>query len=127
MIARTFGLQGVLIGIAIAAAAGFGAGWIVNGWRLGRQVAECKSDSAQRDAAAATEALGKVTQAADAVADAASAVVEAGARSAAANEAARRRWAEMVKATPLPAGCKPDQARAEAFGDAVKRTQEAMR
>lgn len=127
MIARTFGLQGLLIGLAIASAAGFGAGWLVNGWRLDAQLADCKAASAQRDAEAATEALGKVTQAAEAVAGAASAVAAAGARSAAANEAARRHWTALVKAAPLPAGCKPDQARAEAFGEAVKRTQESMR
>ena len=127
MIARTFGLQGLLIGLAVAAATGFATGWLVNGWRLDVQLAECKAASARRDAEAATEALGKVTQAAEAVAGAASAVAVAGARSAAANEAARRHWTELVKANPLPAGCKPDPKRAEAFGDAVKRTQEAMR
>lgn len=127
MIAPVFGLKGVLIGLAVASAAGFGTGWMLNGWRLGAAVEKCRADSARRDAEAATATVDQVARAATAVADAASAVAEAGARSAAANEAARRRWAELVKATPLPDGCKPDQARAEAFGEAVKRTQEAMR
>ncbi|TCP06554.1 hypothetical protein [Caldimonas thermodepolymerans] len=134
MIPRTITPQTLLMAAAVAAAAGFGAGWTANGLRLGAVVAacrietaECRVDMASRDAQAAERTLEQLVDAAAAVSDAASAAIDATGRAAAATDAARRRWEQLVKATPLPVDCRPDQARAEAFSAAVRRAQETMR
>jgi hypothetical protein len=118
----------VLLGVSAAAAlASFGAGWAVNGWRLGARVAECRAESSKRDAEADRAALYAVQQAATAVQDAASAAAASGARMAAANDEARRQWAVLVKRAPLPAGCEPGPERAQAMREALQRTREQMK
>ena len=61
----------LLILIAAIALSGFGAGWLVNGWRLEAKIATCRADSAERDSKADKEALAKIVGAADAVQQAA--------------------------------------------------------
>jgi len=111
---------------ALAVMIGFTAGMAVGGWRSGAAVADCRADASARDAEAAQQALQSLQHAATAVTEAASVATASSARIAAANDAARRRWDELVKLHPLPAGCAPDQARAQAMRDALERTRELM-
>lgn len=50
-------IKPMLIGCAVALAIGAGAGWTANGWRMGAQIAELKTDAATTQAKVATDAL----------------------------------------------------------------------
>lgn len=121
-----------VLAISVTAAAlgglamGFGVGWTANGWRLGTATAECRAQAAEATAGAASAALSEIQRSTEAMAAAAARVRQAGERSARAQDEAAARWQALTQAQPLPAGCEPGKARAEAMGDAIERARREM-
>jgi hypothetical protein len=89
---------------AVAAALCFGAGWAINGWRLGTDVANLRAERAQEQAAQATAAVS--TLQADAAAIHQAATEYAGIQSTLAPKIAAL-TKELRNAKPLPVGCAP--------------------
>lgn len=117
------GIKATLIAAAAAGAAGFGAGWAANGWRLGATNAECRAEAATATAEAASAALAEIQRSTQAMTAAAARVRQAGERSAKAHGEAAARWQALTQAQPLPADCKPDAARIQAMREAIERAQ----
>lgn len=114
------------IAAALIAAAGFLGGWTANGWRLGAATAECRAEAAAATAEAASAALAEIRRDTAAMTAAAARVRQAGERSAKAQDEAAARWEAMTQAQPLPTGCEPGKARAQAMGDAIDRARREM-
>lgn len=107
----------LFIGGAVALAlAGFGAGWAVNGWRLGAELSKQDAQAASDRADQAEIDLRKYQKGAEALASAAS-------RAQAANAGARKQFADIAKefknAKPLPADCRPDDDRMRLRNQAI--------
>lgn len=119
-------LTKTLIAAALIAAAGFLGGWTAQGWRMGTATAECRTEAAASVAEAASAALAEIRRDTAAMTAAAARVRQAGERSARAQDEAAKRWEALTQAQPLPAGCEPGKARAQAMGDAIERARREM-
>ena len=114
----------VLIGAAVVAAAGFGGGWMVNGWRLSTNIAEIKAEQAQT---VATQATATVTQM---QADAA-VIHKAATEFAAIQNTLGPKFDALTKEIkhaprPLPADCRPDDYRVRNLKDAIGTANAAI-
>lgn len=114
-----------LAAAALGLAAGAAATWVIQDWRHGAALAECRAGAAQARAGAAETAIDELQASVQAIAAAASGVAAAGQRAALATDAARRRWQVEVAARPLPPDCRRDEARQRALREAIGRVQEA--
>lgn len=115
--------------LAIAAAAGlavavlgFGAGWTINGWRLGAELAGEKAARAQDQAAHAGAAL--ATLQADAAVIHQAATEYAGIKSTLAPKIAAL-TKELRNAPRLPADCRPDAVRVRNLDAAIDAANQA--
>jgi hypothetical protein len=116
-----------MVGAGIAAGVlAFGAGWVVNGWRLGNELSRLKATQAQERATQATGALS--TLQADAAAIHKAATEYAAVRSSVRRQLStiENRLTEDAKKKPLPAGCAPDDSRVNALKSAVSAAQSAI-
>lgn len=98
------------LAVAAALSVAFGAGWAVNGWRLGTELAESKAARSDELAADAKAALDHYKNAAETIHDAA-----AGAQLDLANVTAQlatiRKAQKNAPPPPLPTDCKPGAVR----------------
>lgn len=106
-----------LIGGAVALAlAGFGAGWAVNGWRLGAELAKQDAQAASDRADQAEIDLRKYQKGAEALVSAAS-------QAQAITAGTKKQFAAIAKefqnAKPLPADCRPDDDRLRLRNEAI--------
>jgi hypothetical protein len=107
---------------AVAAAVCFGAGWAVNGWRLGTDVANLRAERAQEQAAQATAAVS--TLQADAAAIHQAATEYAGIQSTLAPKIAAL-TKELRNAPRLPVDCRPDDVRVRNLDAAIDAANQA--
>ena len=107
---------------AVAAALCFGAGWAINGWRLGAELASEKAARAQDRAAQARAALS--TLQADAAAIHQAATEYAGIQSNLAPKLAAL-TKELRNAPRLPADCRPDAVRVRNLDAAIDAANQA--
>ncbi|WP_323142701.1 hypothetical protein [Massilia phyllosphaerae] len=101
---------------AVAAILCFGAGWAVNGWRLGTDVANLRAERAQEQAAQAAAAAS--TLQADAAAIHQAATEYAGIQSTLAPKIAAL-TKELRNAPRLPVDCRPDDVRVRNLDAAI--------
>lgn len=107
---------------AVAAALCFGAGWAINGWRLGADVANLRAERAQEQAAQATAAVSTLQADAAAIHQAASEY--AGIRSTLVPTIAAL-TKELRNAKPLPVDCRPDDVRVRNLDAAIDAANQA--
>lgn len=107
---------------AVAAVLCFGAGWAVNGWRLGAGVANLRAERAQEQAARATAAVS--TLQADAAAIHQAATEYAGIQSTLTPKIVAL-TKELRNAPKLPAGCAPDALRVRNLDAAIDAANQA--
>ena len=107
---------------AVAAVLAFGAGWAVNGWRLGAELAGEKAARAQDQAAQAGATLS--TLQADAAAIRKATTEYAGIQSTLAPKIAAL-TKELRNAKPLPADCRPDPVRVRNLDAAIDAANQA--
>lgn len=113
----------IAVGVGVAAAAlGFGAGWAVNGWRLGAELAGEKAAHAQVQMAQADAVL--TTLRADATAIHRAATEYASIQSTLAPKIATL-TKELRNAKPLPADCRPDAVRVRNLDAAIDAANQA--
>lgn len=113
----------IAVGAGVAAAVlGFGAGWVVNGWRLGSELAGEKAAHAQVQATQATAAL--TTLQADAATIHRAATEYAGIQSTLAPTIAAL-TKELRNAPRLPADCRPDAVRVRNLDAAIDAANQA--
>lgn len=108
-----------------AVALGFGAGWAVNGWRLGADVANLRAEHAHQQMDQATSAASALQ--ADAAAIHQAAIEYAGVQSTLAPKITAL-TKELRNAKPLPVDCRPDSVRVrnlDAAIDAANQTASA--
>jgi len=113
----------IAVGAGLAAAVlGFGAGWAVNGWRLGAELAGEKAARAQDQATQVGAALSAMQ------ADA-SAIRQAATEYAAAQSTLAPKLAALTKelrnAKPLPPDCRPDAVRVRNLEAAIDAANQA--
>jgi len=107
---------------AVAAVLAFGAGWIINGWRLGADLADLRAQHAQ---AQATQAGATVsTLQADAAAIHQAATEYVGIETTLAPKIAAL-TKELRNAPKLPAGCAPDPVRMRNLDAAIDAANQA--
>ena len=109
----------------VIAVAAFGAGWGINGWRLGTQIAELKAEHAESREKLATDALdtikadtARVAQAADSVATQQAALST--------NFATMQREFRNANRKPLDPTCKPDTVRMQYLESAISAANKAI-
>jgi len=107
---------------AVAAVLCFGAGWAVNGWRLGTDAANLRAERAQERAAQATAAVS--TLQADALAIHQAATEYAGIQSTLAPKIAAL-TKELRNAPRLPVDCRPDDVRVRNLDAAIDAANQA--
>jgi len=107
---------------ALVAVLGFGAGWVVNGWRLGADLAHLQAERAQQQAAQATETVS--TLQADAAAIHQAATEYAGTQSTLAPKITAL-TKELRNAPHLPADCRPDPVRVRNLDAAIDAANQA--
>lgn len=109
-------------GLALLAAAIFAAGWAVNGWRKGAELAELTAARAQADVETANQALADLRTAGAGIrarADEYRAIQSTlGSRLDAIQK-------ELKNAKPLPVDCRPDDFRVRKLSDAVGAAKQA--
>ena len=108
--------------LLLAAVLAFGAGWAVNGWRLGAELAGEKAARAQDQATQAGAALSAVQV--DALAIRQAATEYAAAQSTLAPKLAAL-TKELRNAKPLPADCRPDAVRVRNLDAAIDAANQA--
>lgn len=116
-------LIALAIGVALVAC-GFATGWTANGWRLGKQVSECKAEFASARAETASAAIADLTQATAAIHSAA--INYSGLQQNLTVQFAqlRKDFKDATK-TPLPADCKPDTVRMQYLQGAIDSANKA--
>jgi hypothetical protein len=107
---------------ALTAALAFGAGWAVNGWRLGAELADLRAKHAQEQVTQATAAVS--TLRADAAAIHQAAAEYAGIQSALAPKITAL-TKELRNAKPLPVDCRPDVVRVRNLDAAIDAANQA--
>jgi hypothetical protein len=107
---------------AIAAAVTFGAGWAVNSWRLGAELADLRAKHAQEQATQATAAVSTLRD--DAAAIHQAAAEYAGIQSILAPKITAL-TKELRNAKPLPADCRPDAVRVRNLDAAIDAANQA--
>jgi len=113
----------IAVGAGLAAAVlGFGAGWAINGWRLGAELAGEKAARAQDHAAQAGAALSALQADASAIRQAATEY--AGIQSTLAPKLTAL-TKELRNAKPLPADCRPDPVRVRNLDAAIDAANQA--
>jgi hypothetical protein len=113
-----------MVGAGIAAGVlAFGAGWVINGWRLSNELSRLKATQAQEKAAQATVAL--TTLQADAAAIHKAATEYAGIETTLAPKIAAL-TKELRNAKPLPVDCKPDAVRVRNLDSAIDAANQAI-
>jgi len=115
-------LQLVIGAGAVAAALCFGAGWAINGWRLGAGVAKLQAKHALEQAAQATAVVS--TLQADAAAIHKAATEYAGIQSTLAPKIAAL-TKELRNAPRLPVDCRPDDVRVRNLDAAIDAANQA--
>jgi hypothetical protein len=109
-------------GLAVGVLA-FGAGWVVNGWRLGNELSRLKATHAQEKAAQATGALTTLKADADAIHKAATEYAGIQNTLAPKFDALTK---ELRNAKPLPVDCKPDAVRVRNLDSAIDAANQAI-
>lgn len=110
----------VLAGAAIA----FGSGWAANGWRLGRQIADLKTERAETRANQAQAALDDLTVASKRIRAAADTHTADFRMLTGKLDALRKDW-KNEKLAPLPIDCRPDTFRVRHLDAAIDAVNEA--
>lgn len=113
----------IIINVALAAAVGFGAGWLVNGWRKDAELAEIKAERAEGRADQVQAALDDLATGAAKIrasADGYSADVSA---LDAKLEAIRK---DFKNAKPLPPDCRPDAPRVRELTSVATAVDQAI-
>ncbi|MGO4326649.1 hypothetical protein AB4Z48_17620 [Cupriavidus sp. 2TAF22] len=100
----------------------FGAGWVVNGWRKDAQLAELTAARAQADLGSANLALQDLREAGALIHQKAGEFAGIQSILGAKLDAIRK---DFKNASPLPAGCRPDDFRVRKLAEAVAATQQA--
>lgn len=103
-------------------AATFAAGWAVNGWRKGAEIAEIRSAAAAADLASANQALTELREAGATIRQKADELRGIQSTLATKLDAIRK---DMKNAKPLPADCRPDDQRMRNLTDAVNAAKQA--
>jgi hypothetical protein len=115
----------LIIAAIVIFAAGAGSGWTANGWRLGAELANEKTDRANEVAKQSQDALKDLEQGVKRVADAA-----AGAQDDlqlfGASLATLNKEFNYAKRKPLPAGCHPDDDRVRQLTGTAAETDKAI-
>lgn len=114
-------LVGVGAGV-VAAALAFGAGWTVNGWRLGAELAGLRAESAREQAAQATATV--TTLQADAAAIHQAVTEYAGIQSTLTPKITAL-TKELRNAPRLPDNCRPDAVRVRNLDAAIDAANQA--
>lgn len=113
-----------MVGAGLAAGVlAFGAGWVVNGWRLGNELANVKAKHAQEKAGQVAAAL--TTLQADAEAIHKAATEYAGIETTLAPKIAAL-TKELRNAKPLPMDCRPDAMRVRNLDSAIDAANQAI-
>lgn len=110
------------VAVVALAAATFGAGWTVNGWRKDAELAELTAARAQSDLATVNQALGDLRAAGADIRARADEYRGITTELGAAASAIRK---ELKNAKPLPADCRPDDFRVRKLSDAVDAAKQA--
>lgn len=108
---------------ALVAVAAFGAGWLVNGWRLHSDLAKVEAAHAKEKAEQATAALTTLKADADKIHTAATEY--AGIQNTLAPKIAAL-TKELRNAPRLPAGCRPDDVRVRSLDAAIDAANQAI-
>lgn len=108
--------------LAVAASTGGATGWITNGWRLGKQIADLKRDQEKTRADQATQALADLAVAAHNIRTAADGYTADVSSLGTKLDALRK---DFKNAKPLPADCRPDDFRVRHLGAAVDAANQA--
>lgn len=103
-------------------AAGFGAGWVTNGWRLGAAVSDLQAGQAKAALASSEKALGDLVTASENVSKKAAEYTALQTTIGAQLAAIRK---DLKNAPPLPVGCRPDDYRVRSLADAVNAAKQA--
>lgn len=119
-------IKPLLITGAVALAIGFGSGWTANGWRLGVEIAELKSDAAAVEAQSATEALAEL--------ETGMKRVTAAAKTAQGNVGTINSQLDQIRKEfknsappPLPPDCRPDDVRMKNLRDSAQAVDAAIK
>jgi hypothetical protein len=115
----------MLIAGSAVAIAGFGAGWGVNGWRLGAQIADLRAEHAAAREKLATDALDTIKADTQRVVNAADLVIKH--QTALSNSfVILRNEVRNANRNPLPVDCRPDDIRMRQFDAAIRAANEAI-
>lgn len=116
----------LLGGVVVAAAIGFGGGWMVNGWRLSSDVAEAKLEAAEQRADAANTALDQLAGRLDAMNTQTTAAQLDVSTLSAKMDVIRKDQKNAQVQQPLPKDCIPDAGRVGRLRDAVGAANAAI-
>lgn len=111
----------ILLAGAVAA---FGAGWAVNGWRLGEQIADLKAEHAQTQVSQAQAALLDLSVASKNIRAAADTHATDFRLLSVKLDALKKEW-KNEKPAPLPVDCRPDAFRVRHLDAAIDASNEA--
>jgi hypothetical protein len=103
----------------------FGAGWGVNGWRLGAQIADLKAEYAESREKLATDALDTIKADTARVTEAADRFIQHQ-TTLSTSFAAMRQEFRNANRNPLPADCRPDTVRMQYLESAISAANEAI-
>jgi hypothetical protein len=104
------------LGLAALVAASAFAGWTVNGWRLGAELASEKADRAREKATQAAQTVTDIKRDADQIHEAATAFLKSQQALGPKFDALAK---EMKNAQPLPPDCRPDAFRVRNLESAI--------
>lgn len=113
----------LLVGAALAAVLGFGAGWETNGWRLGAELADVKASYAGQKATEAAATVSTMKADADTIHEAAETFLKGQQALGPKFEALKK---EMHDAKPLPPDCRPDDRRVRNLESAIDAANAAI-
>ncbi|AMR80255.1 hypothetical protein A2G96_08055 [Cupriavidus nantongensis] len=109
-------------GALVLAAGLFAAGWTVNGWRKGAEIAELTAARAQADLADANTALSDLKEAGVRIRQSADDYLVIKSDLGAKMDAIRK---DLKNAKPLPVDCRPDDVRVRNLSSAVDAAKQA--
>ncbi|VVE27925.1 hypothetical protein PPN31114_03498 [Pandoraea pneumonica] len=105
--------------------AGFGGGWVVNGWRMTAAIAEERHARAEDRASAAEAALADFVKGADLVRDAAKSYTDERAAIVGKLDQLSKDLKNYANEKPLPVDCRPDAGRLRSLSDAIDAAKQA--
>lgn len=104
---------------------GFGAGWLVQGWRQAETIAELQKERSDEISTQATAALADLTSAAKTIKENATGATVSNAGLASQLALVRKDLKNAQAKAPLAVGCKPDAGRVRNLAAAVDATNQA--